>query len=163
MTQFFPNHPGFVHFPLGLLVGAFFFELVALVFRRPALHDVGRACLFLGTAAALVAVATGLWGERLVEPKPPALDALVDRHETLAFVTASLAVVLSMWRVAMRKSYAGGRRVAFVAGLAVLAAAVLYTGHVGGKMVYDHGAAVTVGQRSFAPHRAPAPAPPAKP
>jgi len=151
-----PDHPAFVHFPVALLCAAFLFELAALAFRRPALHDVGRANLYLGTLAALVAVGTGLWAEGLVDPRPPALDRLVGTHETLALVVASLAVVLSMWRVALRRRYAGARRGAFVLALGVLALLVLYTGHIGGRMVYDHGAAVTVGKRAIGAPELPA-------
>jgi uncharacterized membrane protein len=149
LNALIPNHPGFVHFPIGLLAAAFLFEALALAARRPALHDVGRACLFLGTVAAMVTVGTGIWGEKLVDPRPHELDQLIDRHETLAFLTLSLAIVLSMWRISMRKKYEGQKRLVFVALLGVLAVLVLLTGHIGGRMVYDHGAAVTVGKRTF--------------
>ena len=149
MTTLFPNHPAFVHFPLGLLAGAFFFELLGLIFKKPALHDIGRANLFLGTLAALVAVGTGLWGVGLVTPEPHGLEKLIDTHQSLAFASASLAVVMCMWRVSLRKKYEGGARTMFVVGLGALAALILFTGHLGGRMVYEHGAAVTVGKRSF--------------
>lgn len=149
MNTLFPNHPAYVHFPLGLLAGAFLFELLGLIFKKPALHDVGRANLFMGTLAALVAVGTGLWGVGLVTPKPPGLEKMIDNHQTLAFASVSLAVVMCMWRVSLRKKYEGGARTMFVAGLGVLAALILFTGHLGGRMVYEHGAAVTVGKRAF--------------
>ncbi|MBI5836424.1 MAG: DUF2231 domain-containing protein [Candidatus Eisenbacteria bacterium] len=150
MNTLIPNHPAFVHFPLGLLAGAFVFELLGLIFKRQSLHDAGRAALFLGALGALVSVATGLAGEELLgEPQPPLLHDLIERHETLAFITAALAVVLCMWRIAVRKRYRGSTRALFVLALAVLCGVVLYTGHIGGKMVYEHGAAVTVGRRAF--------------
>ena len=149
MNSLFPNHPAFVHFPLALLAAAFFFELLGLVFKKPAFHDIGRANLFLGTVAALVAVGTGLWGEGLLDPVPPKLEALVDQHKFLGMLTASGAVMLSMWRVSLRRSYDGVARAAFVAALGGLAAVVLFTGHLGGRLVFDHGAAVTIGRRSF--------------
>ena len=151
MDTLLPNHPGFVHFPIGLLAAAFFFEALGLATKRPALHDVGRANLFLGTLATLVAVGTGLWGEKLLQGAPHSLHDLMDRHENLAFVVASGAVVLSMWRVALRKKYTGGTRTLFVALLGALTAVTLLTGHIGGKLVYDHGAGVSVGRRVLAP------------
>lgn len=155
MNTLFPNHPAFVHFPLGLLAAAFFFELLGLVTKKPAFHDIGRANLFLGTLAALVAVGTGLWGEGLLDPVPPKLEALVDQHKFLGMLTASGAVLLTMWRVSLRKSYDGAARTAFVAALGGLAAVTLFTGHLGGRLVFDHGAAVTVGRRSFGAHQLP--------
>jgi len=153
VQHFLPDHPGFVHFPLGLLAAAFVFELLGLIFRRDSLHDLGRGALFLGTLAALAAVGTGLAAEGLVKPVPRALGSLLDLHKLLALATAALAVILSMWRISVRKRYHGGVRAAFVAALAALAVAVLWTGHVGGRMVYDHGAGVTVGRRTYAAPR----------
>jgi uncharacterized membrane protein len=156
VNDFIPNHPVFVHFPIALLASAFFFELLGLLLRRQSLHDVGRALLFLGTFSALVAVGTGLWAEKLTDPGPRGLEAVSEPHKTWAFVTTGLAVVLCMWRIASRKKYAGSQRGLFVLGLAALTGVIFYTGHLGGQMVYDHGAGVTVGKRTLASKPLPA-------
>ena len=147
MNAWIPNHPAFVHFPIALLSAAFFFELLGLLFRRDSLHDVGRAVLFLGTVCALVALGTGLWAEKLTDPGPRALEAVSEPHKTFAYVTVGLAVLLSVWRLAAGRKYQGPQRGLFVLGLAALTGVILWTGHLGGKMVYNHGAGVTVGKR----------------
>jgi len=64
--------------------------------------------------------------------------------------------VLTMWRVALRRKYTGGTRALFVALLGALTAVTLFTGHIGGRLVYDHGAGVTVGRRTFGARGLPA-------
>ena len=42
-----PIHPTEVHMPIGLVVGAFIFAWIALLFRRPRLTQTARYCVTL--------------------------------------------------------------------------------------------------------------------
>jgi uncharacterized membrane protein len=149
MNDFFPNHPAFVHFPIALLCVALLLELLAAWRRSPALAEVARVTLLLGTLGAVVAAATGLWGEPLTEGKPDSIERMSELHKNLGLVVAGLAVLLSAWRLVAPKSLTAWRKGVYVLALAAVAALVLYSGHLGGKLVYDHGVGVTIGKRAF--------------
>jgi uncharacterized membrane protein len=149
MDTLFPNHPAFVHFPLALLCVAFLFELLALITRKPLFADVARIALYLGTLGAIVAVATGLWGEPLTEGKPDAIEGMSESHKSLSLVVGGLAVLLSAWRLFVPRSLTAWRRGVYVIALGSTVALVLYTAHLGGSLVYDHGVGVTIGKRTF--------------
>ena len=149
MNAFLPNHPAFVHFPIALLSVAFLCEVLALGGRRPALSEWARIALYLGTLGALAAAGTGLWGEPLTEGKPDSIERLSELHKNLALIVTGLAVVMSVWRMIMPKNPGAAARGILVLGLAIIAALTLYSGHLGGQMVYDHGVGVTIGKRSF--------------
>ena len=54
-----PLHPTLTHLPIGMVMGAFFFVLVALIFHRTNLTQTARHCSVL---ALIAAVPTGLLG-----------------------------------------------------------------------------------------------------
>lgn len=54
-----PLHPTLTHLPIGMVMGAFFFMLVALIFPRTNLTQTARHCIVL---ALIAAVPTGLLG-----------------------------------------------------------------------------------------------------
>lgn len=149
MDTFFPNHPAFVHFPLALLAAALLCELLALVTRRPLYADAARVMLYLGTLGALVAVGTGLWGEPLTEGKPDSIERMSEAHKNLSLVVGGLALLLSAWRLFVPRSLTGWRHGVFVLGLAGTVGLVLFSAHLGGQLVYDHGVGITIGKRSF--------------
>lgn len=149
MNQFLPNHPAFVHFPIALLCAAWLLEVLAVAARRPALAATARVALLLGALGALVAMGTGLWGEPLTEGKPDSIERMSELHKNVGIVVGVLAALLGLWRLLVPGALAGWRRGAFLAGLTVVVALVLYSGHLGGQLVYDHGVGVTIGHRAF--------------
>ncbi len=149
MDTFFPNHPAFVHFPLALLCVALLFEVLSVTTRRPLFGDLARLSLYLGTLGAIVAVGTGLWGEPLTEGKPDSIESMSEAHKNLSLVVGGLAVLLSAWRLFAARTLTGWRHGAFVLVRAGTVGFVLYTAHLGGRLVYDHGVGVTIGKRTF--------------
>ena len=55
-----PLHPTLTHLPIGMVMGAFFFVLVALIFRRANLAQTARHCSVLALIAAVPTALLGL-------------------------------------------------------------------------------------------------------
>ena len=130
-------HPAVVHFPIALgLIGALA-ELVYLLIRRPWVRWFGPVLLTLALAGSGVAYFSGkAVGDKAEHQGVP--EAAVDKHEESclwALGTLGLATLLS-W--AVRPTGKG----IWLSTLVALAAAglTLYTGYLGGELVYVHGA-----------------------
>lgn len=142
-----PLHPAVVHFPIVLLLLGALAALVAVFWRRHYVPTLAAALLVLGALGAWAAVESGESDGGLVENTAPAVNSLVDAHETWAKRTLTIgifaafaaggSVLTARWpRIA--------RAVAIVAALISVTAAwsVYQTGHRGGALVYHHGAGV---------------------
>ncbi len=145
-------HPAVVHFPIALgLIGALA-ELVYLVLRRPWVKWFGPVLLTLALAGSGVAYFSGkAVGDKAEHQGVP--EAAVDKHEESclwALGTLGLAALLS-W--AVRPTGKG----IWLSTLVALAAAglTLYTGYLGGELVYVHGAGRV---KASAQHAKPPPA-----
>ncbi|MBT8368831.1 MAG: c-type cytochrome [Deltaproteobacteria bacterium] len=55
-----PLHPTLTHLPIGMVMGAFIFVLVALIFRRTGPAQTARHCVILGLLAAIPAALLGI-------------------------------------------------------------------------------------------------------
>jgi uncharacterized membrane protein len=151
-----------VHFPLALVVTAALLLCAARLLRHPGyaatLAIVGTWNLCLGTAAALLAIATGL--AALVDLHLAAAPRLaVSLHLRWAIVSTLILVLLAVWRGAgvaqdSRPSWL------FLAVLAAATGALIVTGYRGGENVYRYGIGVQGSGAAMSPARsAPGPLP----
>ncbi|WP_417321256.1 DUF2231 domain-containing protein [Erythrobacter aureus] len=119
-------HPFAAHFPIALLLTAFLAELVLLVRPALGLETSVRVLVAGGALGATFAAVLGWFA---------AGWRLTDRSETLGLHrwngTAIAIVSLIAWWAASRPS-----RTPLRALLALLAAAILYQGYLGGEMVF---------------------------
>ena len=128
-------HPVAVHFPIALLtVGWVAAEIAAYRNRPQWLSDATSWILWLGTAAAWVAVGLGLLAEDKV-PHVPSAWRTMETHETLAFWAAGSFTVLSLWRWRMGREH---ERLFLFLWLAAMCA-LLATGYYGGGLVFTYG------------------------
>ena len=130
-------HPAVVHFPIALAVVGAAAELVYLILRRPRVKWFGPVLLTLALAGSGVAYFSGkAVGDKAEHQGVP--EAAVDKHESSclwALGAIGLATLLS-W--AVRPS---GKGIWLSTMIAVAAAGLtLYTGYLGGELVYVHGA-----------------------
>lgn len=126
-------HPLVVHFPVALLMAALLAEVIALLFRRPALHGTAKFCLGLGTLGAVLASVTGwLWAD--VGGQSASLHRWLGLATT-AFALATCLLAFMSMRADTRKA-----RVAYRVALVATIALLVYAGNTGGEMVYgpDH-------------------------
>lgn len=144
-----------VHMPIGLLLAASVFVLLATVFPRWA----GASALILlslGTVGAWVAVATGEAARDVVEDGPDPIWDLMERHEELADMTlnafAALTVLYAVivllplfWKKAARPTVAVIANLAFLVLLLGGNLLIANTAHLGGLLVHLYGVRAQLG------------------
>jgi uncharacterized membrane protein len=130
-------HPAVVHFPIALAVVGAFAEVAYQFVRRPWIKWFGPILLTLALAGSGVAYFSG----QAVHDKAEAQgvpNPAIEKHETScvwALCALGLATLLS-WAVRPR-----GKAIWLSALIAIAAMALtLYTGYLGGELVYVHGA-----------------------
>jgi uncharacterized membrane protein len=133
-------HPLFVHFPIGLWIGALIFEIIAVARKSDDWHRTAARLLYLGTIAAGIAILTGLNAEKSVPPGPAM--TVVGIHETLMMVTSSLALALCLFALIFRKDFHAGYRKLMLIGMCILAVLLALGTDRGVQLVYGYGSAV---------------------
>jgi uncharacterized membrane protein len=134
-------HPLFVHFPIAMWVGALIFEAMAVLRSSEDWHKTAARLLYLGTLCGLAAAGTGLLAEESVPEAGPAHDAF-EIHETLMYITMSVAVGLCGVAFFKRNNFSAGMRKIFLAGLLVLAGLMTAGADRGAQLVYQYGVSV---------------------
>jgi uncharacterized membrane protein len=139
-------HPMVVHFPVALVISAAAMLWGARLLRgerrAATLAVVGTWNLCLGSAAAVVALATGL-GAVLGLQLTAAAHLAISIHLKWAIVTSLVLVMLSVWRGAGTAAQSRPSWL-FVVLLSAASAALLMTAYLGGQNVYRHGIGVQV-------------------
>lgn len=141
-------HPALIHFPIALLAAAVLMDAVWFVRRRTDTSSPALPVLLLGMVGTLFAFVCGNFAE-VFAARAGVPQAALEQHELAATLTSWSFVALTAWRMLMPKS---GRR--WVHGVWLVLAAfavagILYTGHLGGDLVYGYGANVRgLGMRS---------------
>ena len=131
-------HPAWVHFPIALLITGLAVELLDAARRRPDWLKPAAACLlWLGTAAAWIAMGLGMLAEKTATHVPMAWEELAE-HKELGFWTVGLFTALSVWRRFRPERFA---RV-FPAAWAFATGVLLATAYHGGEVVFSFGMGV---------------------
>ena len=86
-------HPMVVHFPIGILMLAFFFELVSRSARYRSLRTAVPAMLTIGGVFSVFAVASGL----ALREEGGYDEGLLDVHQILGIATATVSVLASLF------------------------------------------------------------------
>lgn len=125
-------HAALTHFPITLLFVAVFFDIVALFYRRPALREFSLWMLTLCVISLPFSLLTGWLTGREMRRPPVGYD----QHWQAAVITAVLALVLLVWRLASKDKMPRMARVAVLTLTMACAMGVGYTGHQGGEMTF---------------------------
>jgi|GEM_PF-1579151 len=136
-----PLHPILVHFPIGLVIVATLLELIGRAIDKPALHRAALVNLVAGTIMGVPTILAGLAAADEVFTTDPAHE-IVEVHETLAFITGGLLVLLSLWAILGFKRWGDRAPVLFVIIMVLAMISIGATGYFGGELVYKHGVAV---------------------
>jgi uncharacterized membrane protein len=128
--------------PAALLFVTVLFDLSAWLTKRESLRAAALWTLATGVAGGWLAVIAGLEAEDAIE-HGEAIHELMETHETLALTTMSIFTVVLAWKLFRRAKLTGieqaGLRLLGVAGLA----GIVWTGAIGGKLVFEHAAGVS--------------------
>jgi uncharacterized membrane protein len=131
-------HPMVVHFPIALIMVGFLAEVISLFIKsEKCFSTAGFYLLILGALSAIAAWLTGYFFTN--EPSQGTIVGLFEKHETAALITMILMILGACFRILLviqKKEETNLKWIGF--GLYCLAfLAVIYTGFVGGTMVYD--------------------------
>jgi len=135
-------HPFFVHFPIALLVTALVAHVLFWWRKHPSLLLFSRFLLVGAALGALLSALSGGWAEDAAGELRAEIHEAIEQHETMGYVQAWLLPVLAMWGVMRRKSMQD-RELSIFFGVMLLATVLmLYTGWLGGGLVYEHGVGI---------------------
>jgi uncharacterized membrane protein len=140
-------HPQIVHTPVALLIFSAFFAVLGRLMDRDWLKKASVLLLVFGFLGAFAAVRSGIPAHRVPEHEQGVPEKDIDTHEMLGERTMYLAG-LALVALFVASRLKGGAATA-VSGLGLVlqllaAGAVGYTGYLGGKLVFEHGANVKV-------------------
>ncbi|MEO9893376.1 DUF1549 domain-containing protein [Aurantibacter sp.] len=124
-------HPMVVHFPIGLLVVALFFELLTIRGKRPSLREGIKWMLYLGAFFAMLSALFG-W---LLKTEDDYSGQLVENHQNVGIATAAFAI-LSVFLLS--KSLKGKLSSFLVYRISLVITVLLLTvaGHLGSSITH---------------------------
>ena len=138
-------HPMLVHFPISLLFASVLFDVVSKALTRDSLHEGALWLLGLGLLGGIVAAIAGGQAEDAAE-KAGVAEALIETHETLAYITLGITAILFLSRLLLRNRFSTKALTAYLVVATLGLVAVSATGHTGGNLVYEQCAGVNMGQ-----------------
>ena len=124
-------HPLLVHFPVGLLITAFLFELMALFGKNQKLRDGINWMIYIGTGGAIFSALFG-W---LLKTQEDYSGSLVDNHQITGIATAVLATFTA---IALKRSLKKQilKLTAYRFLLTVTVTMLIIAGHLGANLTH---------------------------
>ncbi|WP_146547971.1 DUF2231 domain-containing protein [Rummeliibacillus suwonensis] len=143
-----PLHPSIVHFPIALLVLGAVIEIVNCFVKKDTLNRFGTLLIVIGVISGFVALLTGEGAEKFAfQNWGHSLHDQVEMHAFFADVSIILFSIVAVIKLVFKHTLFKWRPkrikdglvsiiivILCVAGIASLAT----TGHLGGKIVYEH-------------------------
>ncbi|WP_262963948.1 DUF2231 domain-containing protein [Methylobacter psychrophilus] len=134
-------HPLLVHFPLAFLSAFFVLDVIATLANKAHWRNVASWFLYMGTLAAAFTVIAGFIAADSVVHGGN-VHEIMERHEHFGIAVLSLAVLLSVWRMASGTLIRGAANSLFLLFSALLCVLMVLGADLGGLMVYQYGVAV---------------------
>ena len=123
-------HPLVVHFPIGLLVGAAFLEVMMMTGKREGLREGANWMVYLGAIGSVVSVVCGL----LLEDSGGYSGDLVNFHQKSGLITTILSLAAA---ILLFKAFAkNGALFFYRTALALTVISLAVTGHVGANLTH---------------------------
>jgi uncharacterized membrane protein len=134
-------HAALNDLPIGLLLAAVLFDLLAVITKRQSFRQVGVWTMLVGALGGAVAVLSGLQAEEHIA-HGEAVHRVMETHEELGLITLGIFGVLALWRI-LRESRMGTTERALSLVLSIGGVGFLIaTGLDGGKLVFEHAAGI---------------------
>jgi uncharacterized membrane protein len=134
-------HAALNDLPPALFLASVAFDWLGSATKRDTLKVAGFWALVAGVAGAAAAVVSGLLAEGRIE-HGETVHLIMERHEMWAIAVSVTFALLAAWRI-WRKGVLGPQeRPAYLFAATVAALGVIYVAHLGGTMVFRHGAGV---------------------
>jgi len=135
-------HPIAVHFTIGIFAASILLEILAALVRKESLKAAAAWNLYLAALSVVFSFVTGLLAANSV-PHNDNAHQIMETHETLGYIILGVILLLALWRLLLPdRVLARLEKLHLLIGLAGLGI-MIYSGYLGGEMVYTHGVAVT--------------------
>ena len=133
-----------MHFALAFAVSGALTEAAGILLGRERVERFGGTLVLLGTAAVVLAVATGY----LAANTAPGLgtggaEAALAVHERFALIGAGALLLLVVWKGIGGGRISPGLRTPYALSLIAVAVLLLWAALLGGSLVYELGVGVT--------------------
>ena len=137
-------HPYLIHFPIALVLTAFGFYVIFLFTKKAEFHSYAIYSFAISLISAFFA---GISGEKAVvlqSISDPDTMRIIEQHEFYANLSIWGSIfVMIIWTFGIKKfTMDSPFKWVVLILLSGLAASVLYTGRLGGNLVYMHGVGV---------------------
>lgn len=135
-----PLHPATVHFPITLL-----FVVLGICLWRlaknlaPEISQLSFYLLILSELALLLAILTGRSSGQSLVPSS-GLKEVLDLHEILGYATIWANGLLLIWMYLRHQRWSRKELTGFVVALSLVCGLMVFSAHLGGKMVFEFGA-----------------------
>ena len=140
-----PLHPQLVHFPIAFLTVSFLLDLIGILINSKKWIYFGGILLLLAVLTAFAALLSGQSAEDTIEPMSDAFHDAVEEHEGMATRTFFFILMIGIVRgwLQIKSKFNSWKQWGYImlAGIGVML--ILRVGHLGGKLVYNHGAGVS--------------------
>lgn len=129
-------HAALNDLPAALLLAAILFDVLGAVNKRESLRAAGFWCLIAGVVGGALAGLAGEMAESVAAHTDTA-HAIMETHETFAWVVLGLFGVLALWRIA-RRTVGKPEQAAFTAAGVIAVGLLMFTARLGGTLVFEH-------------------------
>jgi uncharacterized membrane protein len=127
--------------PAALLVVAVLFDLAAAILKRESLMWASIWTLWAGVIGGWAAVIAGELASDAIE-HGEGIHEIMEKHETMALLTMGVFTVVLIWRL-FRRFQLPAQELAITRFLTVVGlAGLVWTGILGGRMMFEHAAGV---------------------
>jgi len=141
-----PIHPAIVHFPIALIVVAFFADLAARISGRQSFRNLGFWSLLIALGTGVLTLIAG-YADMVRLPLSAPMTDYVRLHMISGLILATLLIVLTAWRWRIWKAQLPAVSRAFLGTGALLLLLTLFQGWYGGEMVYSEGFGVAAADK----------------
>lgn len=126
------THEAFVHFPIALIISAFLFSIIGLLYRRGLFKEMIIWNLSIGIISTAAAIYSGMLEQSHVID--PFIREELDLHKRSAYTFGILLVILTTWMTWRKRTMGTVEYITWISLYFVASCTIVYQGYEGHKM-----------------------------
>ncbi len=130
------------HFPAALLPVSVVCDLLGAWLKRDSLKAAGFWTLIAGVLGTGAAIISGAIASDVVQHSEQA-HAIMETHETLAYIVLAIFGLLAVWRIVRRGTWGPKEQPVALTAAVIGAFILIYQGSLGGRLMFDHAVGIT--------------------